>query len=67
MHANRETCPVTLTLQLELFIIYTRNDNATYICTAAPSAFQHLCHKKMEREVLYIGIIIVFIRTGNDP
>ncbi len=60
---------VTLNLQLDLFIIYSWNDNATYICAQLSHLhFNQICvTKKTERELLYIGTIIEFIRTGNDP
>lgn len=63
LSVNRKTRCVTLTLQLDLFIIYTQNDNATYICAQLRHLhFNNICvTKKTEKG------IIVFISTGNDP
>lgn len=44
---NRKTRSVTLDLQLDLFIIYTQNDNATYICAQLRHLhFNNICVTK---------------------
>lgn len=50
LRVNRKTRSVTLTLQLDLFIIYTRNDNATYICAQLRHLhFNNICVTKKRK------------------